>query len=1356
VSNGRALLLIHVLLTVIALAQAERVAADIVPVDRRTTWNPGIPGGIPVRTTICATLNASTFENGSFDASGAIQAALNACPLGQVVQLSAGNFRINAGLEINKAVVLRGQGPALTRLKMPVGTNSSLVSVGQRWYPGFEQSVNLTGDAVKGATSVTLASNPGLTPGEIVLIDQITDPDISQWSVTSPPGDASRGWFTRMDRPLGQMMEVASVSGSTVSFTTPFHISYRTAFSAQLTRLSAPVVKYAGVEDLYASGGSGGQGNFWLHGAYVWARNVESGFQVGSGVSIDACFRCVLRDSYVHTAQKVTPGGGAYGIAMSWYTADTLVENNIVWNMNKVMVMRATGGGNVIGYNYMEDGWINYAPDFVEEGLNASHMTTAHYELFEGNQSFNFGGDGRWGGAVYITVFRNHLTGKRRSIPPLNYRDTGNPRAISLADGHWWYTFVGNVLGTPGQNPAPLSGYTYEDFYPWNDAPVPMWKLGYSDNWGPADTKVTSTVVRDGNFDYVTNQVRWDNPAQAIPASLYLTSKPPFFGNNPWPWVEPLTGALYTLPARVRFDGSRMGSVHFAAASYTVTEGGVVTVAVRRDPPAFAAATVDYATSDGTAKADAGIANDYAPRSGTLSFAPGQTTAIFTVTTHANTLADGARTFLLSLKNPAGGAKLAEPSTAAVAIRDDDLGGIIQFSGSTFLSNDGNAQAFVKIIRTGGAASAAAASFSASGGTAISGADYREVLAQQVVFGPGQTSQTVTVDLFDDPTVGRHKTVNLSLSGPAGGAALGARSTAVLTIQKDNPVLQFVDASFSALESASKAVITVKRSGLTTDAVTVHFATAPGTAISGTDYQDVSGDLTFAGGVLSRSFEVPVVRDGIHEPNRTVLLSLTSAQDLTNPGRAALGQQQTAVLTINDRDSTPRVQWGAAAFAVAEGAGSARVVVRRLLTAAGRVTVNYTTSNGTALAGSNYETAAGTLTFLPGEVSKTIPITIHPSVTPVGDLTVNLALSNPRCDCPNPQASAVLGSPSTALLTIRSDDPLLQFSAPAYTVGEAGGHATITVRRSGPPNRQVAVDYYDAGGGTAATPQSYSLTPGTLTFPPFVMSRSFPVTVTSDGLLHLDQTVNLGLRNPTGGAALGAWKAGVLTLATDDPRVQFTSAAYSAAESAGKATIAVRRVGPLSRAFTVPVTASNGTATSANYGAPVPSVLSFDPGVLIRSFSVPIVNDGIDQPSPLTVKLALGAPDHALLGAPKASVLTIADNDVAGVVQFAVSDYSLGQGGESAVVTVSRTGGQAGGATVRYDASDGTGAEGTNYNPASATLIFDEGQTTRTFIVDVLDDGSSTNKTVRLTLSSPGGGAVLGPRSSATLWIVAR
>jgi hypothetical protein len=541
---------------------------DILPPDRTTTWNPGIPGGIPARTTVCATVHASSYGNGLLDATEGIQAAINACPVGQVVQLSAGDFEITAPIQIGKGIVLRGQGPTLTKLKMPVGTNANLVTIGQQW-PKFTQSTNLAANAVKGGQTVTLVSDPGLSVGEVVTIDQLFDTSVTKWGSKSPAGDVSRGWFSRYDRPVGQIMEIASLSGTTVTFTTPLHISFSTAFAAQLSRFSdsdngsvVPTVKYAGVEDVCLYGGSGGQGNIWLsNAAYSWIKNIESDFTDGASVSIDRSFRCVLRDSYVHSTQTPFPGGGGYGISFSVYSSDNLAENNIVWNMNKVMVMRASGGGNVIGYNYMEDGWIGYDPGWMEVGINASHMTTPHYELFEGNQAFNFDGDNTWGNAIYITVFRNNLTGERRSLPPLQLTDVQNRRAIGLMEGHWWYSFVGNVLGTAGQNPAPFSRFRYEDSFPWSDDPIGMWRLGYNpENWlAAADPKLLSTLIRGGNYDYATNQVHWENvSAQTLPNSLYLTVKPAFFGNDHWPWVDPTgTTQVYTLPARARFDAGR-------------------------------------------------------------------------------------------------------------------------------------------------------------------------------------------------------------------------------------------------------------------------------------------------------------------------------------------------------------------------------------------------------------------------------------------------------------------------------------------------------------------------------------------------------------------------------------------------------------------------------------------------------------------------------------------------------------------------------------------------------------------------------------------------------------------------------
>jgi hypothetical protein len=529
--------------------------ADVLPSERRTPWNPGIPGGVPARASVCATLEATRYGNGTLDASSAIQAALAACPAGQVVQLSAGDFQVGGPepIRIDRPVVLRGMGPAATKLRKATNATSPVVLIGERW-PQEAASVALTADAPKGASSVQLASSIGFGVGQLVLLSETTDESYVYWGTdaAAAPGGQARGWFTRYDRPVGQMLEIASVSGNTVSFTTPLHIGVDTAHAAQLTRYSTAAVKNAGLEDLYVRGGQ--DDNVTLRFAmYSWVKNVESDWSTGDSFALDMCFRCVLRDSYAHDTPNPYPGGAGYMLSLATYTADSLVENNIFVNGNKVMVMRASGGGNVIGYNYFDNGYIGNFPGWMETGLNASHLACPHFELFEGNQAFNIDGDDTWGGAVYNTFFRNHATGKRRSYP-----DTSSRRAIGLMYGHYFYSFVGNVLGSADQNAAPFRGFAYEDSWPWKDDPVGLWRLGYTPkDWNARpDERVVATTHRHANFDYATHTVQFAaGYERSLPDSLYLTGKPAFFGASPWPWVDP-TGAvkLRVLPARTRFE----------------------------------------------------------------------------------------------------------------------------------------------------------------------------------------------------------------------------------------------------------------------------------------------------------------------------------------------------------------------------------------------------------------------------------------------------------------------------------------------------------------------------------------------------------------------------------------------------------------------------------------------------------------------------------------------------------------------------------------------------------------------------------------------------------------------------------
>jgi hypothetical protein len=207
----------------------------------------------------------------------------------------------------------------------------------------------------------------------------------------------------------------------------------------------------------------------------------------------------------------------------------------------------------VFGYNYVDDGYINTNTSWIEVGLNASHMVGPHHVLFEGNYSFNWDSDKTHGNAIYHTIFRNHLRGIRRDFGDSS-GGNGPKRAAGAAYYSYWHSFVGNVLGAAGQ----MGGWVYESGSMGQPA---IFLLGW-DDWAPypVDPQVAATTIRHGNFDYVTNSVKWDPniSAQSLPSSLYLSAKPAFFNAGSgytWPWVDP-TGAtkLYTLPAKARFD----------------------------------------------------------------------------------------------------------------------------------------------------------------------------------------------------------------------------------------------------------------------------------------------------------------------------------------------------------------------------------------------------------------------------------------------------------------------------------------------------------------------------------------------------------------------------------------------------------------------------------------------------------------------------------------------------------------------------------------------------------------------------------------------------------------------------------
>jgi len=182
---------------------------------------------------------------------------------------------------------------------------------------------------------------------------------------------------------------------------------------------------------------------------------------------------------------------------------------------------------------------------------------------------------------------------------------------------------------------------------------------------------------------------------------------------------------------------------------------------------------------------------------------------------------------------------------------------------------------------------------------------------------------------------------------------------------------------------------TVTLSAATGQTVSVAYATANGTAVSGQDYVAASGTLTFPPSTTTRTVGVAVIGDLIDEPDETFFLNLSSPVNATIADGQGIG-------TILDNDPPPSVS--VSDCAVVEGnAGSTPCTFTLSLSAPSGFTasVNYATADGTATAGADYTTAAGTATFTPGSSSQTVDVQVLGDTLVEPDETFFVNLTGP-------------------------------------------------------------------------------------------------------------------------------------------------------------------------------------------------------------------------------------------------------------------------------------------------------------------------------------------------------------------------
>jgi hypothetical protein len=229
----------------------------------------------------------------------------------------------------------------------------------------------------------------------------------------------------------------------------------------------------------------------------------------------------------------------------------------------------------------------------------------------------------------------------------------------------------------------------------------------------------------------------------------------------------------------------------------------------------------------------------------------------------------------------------------------------------------------------------------------------------------GSSSVTVDIPLVDNSIYEGSEAFTVTLYTPSG-AVLGAE-TATVSIEDNEavPRLSFDPATLTADESAAAATLTVTLSGETQEDVTVTYSTADATATDGSDYTAKTGTLTIPAGSASGTVQVALKEDSLYEGGEEFTVGLSA------PSGAVLGTG-TATVSITDNETMPVITFDPAVLTKNENAAKATLTVSLSGKSQADVTVQYATQDRTAISGSDYTAASGTLTIPGGDTSATV------------------------------------------------------------------------------------------------------------------------------------------------------------------------------------------------------------------------------------------------------------------------------------------------------------------------------------------------------------------------------------------------
>lgn len=428
---------------------------------------------------------------------------------------------------------------------------------------------------------------------------------------------------------------------------------------------------------------------------------------------------------------------------------------------------------------------------------------------------------------------------------------------------------------------------------------------------------------------------------------------------------------------------------------------------------------------------------------------------------------------------------------------------------------------------------------------------------------------------------------------------------------------------------AQAAIFTISYSGKSRSGITVQYATTDVTATGGVDYTSTTGTASLPnGGCKCTTVTVDVLGDLDQEATEAFQVNLS------DPTAASI-RDGVGVGTIYDNDGPPEIVVLPASAGEADGAATFTVALTS--SDAGSISVDFTTADVTALAGTDYTTTSGTLVFLPGDTEESLPVPVIDDLVAEEDETFTIDLSNPV-------GGTIAGAQAIGTIVSDDADPSVSVDDIAFAEGDVGSSiASFTLSLSAASSKTVAIGYATSGAG-ATQGLDYVSTSGIATFVPGDTAETVEVHFLGDSIFETDEDLTLDLADEDN-VSIGDGQ-GLATIVNDDaaPVLSIDDVTVTEGDAGSTvATLTITKSGSTALASSATWNTVDMTAVGGSDYASASDTITLAAAETSTTVQVMVAGDVTDEPDE-TFQIGLVDPTNATLGDADGST-TIVDDD---------------------------------------------------------------------------------------------------------------